>query len=184
MSKQIQKSGAGDMNKLFDALLGEGFAELRLERTVYKAESCDGVPVVGHIIDFMNIRLEDADRDWPVFIFRTTKPTKGVDRNGDVIDVGVDEEILVTGSAQVLPVLMRYARDPEVMYEVALLPKSKIDIGGGKSMWTFKAAISQKPPTKREGAFKLQGAEPRALGTTANGAAFDAKTGEVLQAQG
>ena len=182
MAKNTQDTGLTDQDKVFQALFGEGFAELRLERSVYKAEECGGVPVVGHIIDHMTIHLDDEDggRDWPVFLFRTTRPTKGVSREGNVIDIGVDEEILVTAAAQIQPVLMRYATDPEVMYEVAVAPKSKVDIGGKRKMWTWRAAISQKPPVKREGAFRLAQKTVPQIGLTSNGTPFDAKTGEIL----
>lgn len=176
MAKNDKKVGGTDeeMIKAFEALLGEGFAELRLERTVWKAEA--GFPIVGFVVDSMLIELED--RVWPVYLFETTKPTKAADRNGDIIDVAAGDMVLVTASAQIAPVLNRYCADPEVMYEIGLLPKSKEDIGGGKSLWTFRAAISQKPPTKRGPAHQLRAAAT-ATKALPNGEVFDPKTGEV-----
>ena len=170
----IVKAGDADMSKVFDALLGEGFQELRLERTVHKAET--GVPVVGDIVDFMTIELDE--RPWPVFVFLTTRPTKGADRKGDIVDVGVGEEILVTASAQIAPVLNRYSRDPEVTFEVALMPKEKMTISGGRTMWTYRVALSGRAPKRREGAYRLRGEE---IGQLSNGQAFNTKTGEIIE---
>lgn len=168
------KAGDMDTNKFFDALLGEGFNEIRLERTVWKAET--GVPVVGHIVDYMMIDLEE--RTWPVYVFVTTRPTKGADRNGDIIDVAAGEEILVTASAQIAPVLNRYSRDAHTSNEIAVLPNGKENIGGGKTMWTYRIAVGKA--AERKGELTLRsGAE---LGKLTNGQTFDTKTGEVFEA--
>lgn len=175
-----EKNEAELIAKAFEKLLSEGFEELRLERTVWKAE--EGIPVVGYLVDQMNIQLDVDDRTWNVYTFLTTRPTKAANRDGDIIDVPAGEEVLVTGTAQIAPVLNRFL-DPEVMHEIAIMPKSKEDIGSGKSMWTYRAAVNQKnPPKSRGSAYQMRGgAAPK--GELPNGQQFDKKTGEVTDKQ-
>jgi len=132
------------------------FAELHLERTMYKPEVCGEAALIGFPIQLQDMPPLDDGREWKAFVFLTTQPTKGVDREGTVVDVGVNEEIIIPATWQLVTALARFSTDPEVMYEVGIIPKTKLAIGGGKSMWTYRAAISKKPPTKRTGAYLLQ----------------------------
>ena len=78
---------------------------------------------------------------------------------------------------QVEHALRRFAADPQKMYEVAVQPKSKIDIGGGKSFWTYRVVVTGKE--KDRGAVYALSAPaetkqlPEAKGT------YDTATGEV-----
>jgi hypothetical protein len=187
MAKDIKKGGAvakgnnkiGDeeLENLLQSLIDSGdFAELRLERTIYKPELCGEVPLIGHVIQLLDMPPLDDGREWQAFVFRTTHVTKGVDRTGDIVDVGVDEEIIIPATWQLASALARFANDAAVMFEVALLPKEKISIGGGKNMWTYRAAVGRKPPVARTGPYLLQQDAPiNALGAgmTANGTKFD-----------
>lgn len=185
MAKDIKKGGAvakgkiGDeeLENLLQTLIDSGdFAELRLERTIYKPEACGEVPLIGHVIQLLDMPPLEDGRNWQAFVFRTTHPTKGVDRAGDVVDVGVDEEIIIPATWQLASAIARFASDPGVMFEVALLPKERINIGGAKTMWTYRAAVGRKPPVVRTGPYLLQQEGPiNALGAgmTANGTKFD-----------
>lgn len=141
-----------------DALIASGeFVELRLDRTIYKPESTGSAVLQGYIVDLMDmppIKQGKTERPWQAFLFRTTAPTKGVDREGTVVDVAADEEIIIPSTFQLHQGLSRFSRDPEKMFEAAILPKEKIDIGGGQTMWTFRVALGKKT-MKREGGYVL-----------------------------
>lgn len=147
-SKQTQAQNAADFN-LLDALLKGGGTELRLERTIYAAEECGDVALAGFIVDLLDMppipqgRNEPA-RDWQAFVFKTTYKTKGKDREGNIVDVEPGEEVIIPATFQIQAALARFARDPVNMHEIALQPKSKIDIGGGKSFWTYRVVATNK----------------------------------------
>lgn len=146
-----------------DALIASGeFVELRLDRTIYKPEATGSAILKGYIVDLMDMPPiksgKDKERPWQAFLFRTTAPTKGVDREGNVVDVDKDEEIIIPSTFQLHQGLSRFSRDPEKMFEAAVLPKEKIDIGGGQTMWTFRVALG-KATMKREGGYLL-GSKP------------------------
>lgn len=147
-----------NVSAMLDALINSGdFVELRLERTIYKPEATGAAILRGFIIDLLDmppIKQGKTERPWQAFLFRTTAPTKGVDREGTVVDVAADEEIIIPSTFQLHQGLSRFSRDPEKMFEAAILPKEKIDIGGGQTMWTFRVALGKKT-MKREGGYVL-----------------------------
>ena len=149
-----------NVSAALDALINSGeFVELRLERTIYKPESTGEAILRGFIIDLLDmppIKQGKVERAWQALLFRTTAPTKGVDREGNTVDVGADEEIIIPATFQLLQGLSRFSRDPEKMFEAAVLPKDKIDIGGGQTMWTYRVALGKKT-MKREGGYVLGG---------------------------
>jgi len=149
-----------NVSAALDALINSGeFVELRLDRTIYKPESTGEAVLRGFIIDLLDmppIKQGKVERAWQALLVRTTAATKGVDRDGTVVDVGVDEEIIIPATYQLLQGLGRFSRDPEKMFEAAILPKEKIDIGGGQTMWTFRVALG-KNTRKREGGYVLGG---------------------------
>lgn len=184
MSTTTNKKGqnASDQS-LLDKLLADGAAELRLDRAIYAAEVCKGAPLVGFIVDMLEMPAIDAgkstERDWQAFVFLTTYDTKGVDREKNVVDVSKGEEIIIPATFQIKTALARFARDPDKMHEIGLQPKTKIDVGGGKEMWTYRVIATGN--TKERGTvYALVGqAQPAQLGQTSSGAIFDKKTGEV-----
>lgn len=160
-AKVNEKIDGADVSAALDALIASGeFVELRLERTIYKPESTGSAVLQGYIVDLMDMPPiksgKDKERPWQAFLFRTTAPTKGVDREGNVVDVATDEEIIIPSTFQLHQGLSRFSRDPEKMFEAAVLPKEKIDIGGGQTMWTFRVALGKKT-MKREGGYVLGG---------------------------
>ncbi len=169
--------GAG-LSSALDALIASGdFVELRLERTIYKPEATGEFVLRGYVVDLMDmppIKQGKVERPWQAFLLRTTAPTKGVDREGNVVDVGIDEEVIVPATFQLFQGLSRFSRDPEKMFEAAILPKDKIDIGGGQSMWTYRVALGKKT-MKREGGYVLGGKADGEVKTLPepNGAALD-----------
>lgn len=159
-TKVLENIDGANVSAALDALIASGdFVELRLERTIYKPEATGSAILQGFIIDLLDmppIKQGKVERPWQAFLFRTTAPTKGVDREGNVVDVGSDEEIIIPSTFQLHQGLSRFARHEDKMFEAAVLPKEKIDIGGGQSMWTFRVALGKKT-MKREGGYVLGG---------------------------
>lgn len=171
-----------EVSAALDALIASGeFVELRLERTIYKPEATGEAILRGFIVDLMDmppIKQGKVERPWQAFLIRTTAPTKGVDREGNVVDVQVDEEIIIPATFQLQQGLSRFARHADKMFEAAVLPKTKQDIGGGQTMWTYRVALG-KATMKREGAYVLGGKAEGEVPTLPAGT-----PGEVLNADG
>ena len=159
-SKVNENIDGANVSAVLDSLIASGdFVELRLDRTIYKPEATGSAVLQGYIIDLMDmppIKQGKVERAWQAFLFRTTAATKGVDREGNVVDVAADEEIIIPSTFQLHQGLSRFSRDPEKMFEAAILPEEKIDIGGGQTMWTFRVALGKKT-MKREGGYVLGG---------------------------
>lgn len=183
----VKTSNAADIN-LLDLLLKGGAKELRLERAMYAAEAVGQVPVAGYLVDLIDMPAIDQGagrekREWQAFVIETTYATKGVDREDNVVDVLPGDEIVVPATFQIATALARFARDPLVMHEIGIEPKKKIDLGGGRTMWTYRVVQTDK--TKERGSLYAlsEGKKVPQLGTGApvpNG--FDSKTGAELPA--
>lgn len=134
---------------LLDILLGQGGVELRLERTIYAAEECGDVPLVGFFYDLLDMppiegKKGEKPRDWQAFVVRTTYESKGKDREGNVVPTEAGEEVIIPATFQIAQALARFARDPEFIHEIGLKPKAAIDIGGGRSLWTYRVIATGK----------------------------------------
>lgn len=153
---------AGMSDKELIALLNQyivdkGGQELSLERLLWKPESCGEFPVIGHIINCVD--MPPADRkdnpDWKAFIVRLTQPTKVTSREGDVTFQQADSEVVVPANYQLAANLARFALDPEFMHEISIQAKKRVDIGGGKKMWTFKVHKMPEGSIARTGVYLL-----------------------------
>lgn len=190
MAKDTTKAQAAqnqaDVNLLDLLLRGDGAVELRLERTIYAAEECGEVPLAGFIVDLLDMppipqgRNEPA-RDWQAFVFKATYKTKGKDREGNIVDVEPGEEVIIPATFQIQAALARFARDANFMHEIALQPKAKIDIGGGKNFWTYRV-VSTGKKEERGTAYALSDGGRKEPGKLPSGETVDSKTGEVKPA--
>ncbi len=171
---------------LLDMLLGKGAVELRLDRTMYAAESCGKVPVVGFLVDLLDMPPIDmgreGKRDWKAFVIKLTHATKGLDRDKNVVDVEPGEEIIMPATTQIASALSRFARDPVAMHEVGIEPKEKLDLGDDRSFWTYRVIATKK--TEPRGAVYALSAgkdKPAAQLPSADGTHnVDQKTGEAV----
>jgi len=167
---------------LLDILLGKGAVELRLERTMYAAEACGQVPVVGFLVDLLDMPQidmgRDGKRDWQAFVIKLTHATKGRDREENIVDVEPGEEIIMPATFQIATALARFARDPEVMHEVGIEPKAKVDIGGGKNFWTYRVIATNKTEP-RGSAYALSGGKEKVPAKLPTGEVVNPKTGEI-----
>lgn len=190
--KNQAAQNASDVN-LLDLLLKQaGAVELRLERTIYAAEECGEVPLAGFIVDLLDMPpipqgRNEAPRDWQAFVFKVTYKTKGKDREANIVDVEPGEEVIIPATFQIQAALARFARDPKVMHEIALQPKTKIDIGGGKNFWTYRVVKTGKTE-ERGTAYALSDGgrsekEPAQLPSADGKHMVDQKTGEAVPVQ-
>lgn len=189
-----QNAQASADQDLLDKLLADGGTELRLERTIYAAEACGDVPLCGFIVDLLDMPAIEGGknkqtgememRDWKAFVFRATYATKGLDREKNVVDVEPGEEIIIPATFQIEAALGRFARDPKVMHEIALKPKAKIDLGGGKTMWQYRV-IATKKTEERGMVYALSGAKveekaPAMLPSADGKSMVNQQTGEAI----
>ena len=175
---------AADMN-LLELLLSQGAQEIRLDRSMYAAEKVGQVPLAGYIVDLLDMPPIDQGkgkpaRDWQAFVFLVTYPTKGIDREDNVVDVTPGEEIIIPATFQIQHALARFAKDEKKMHEIALQPKAKVDIGGGKSFWTSRVVATGKE--KERGAVYALTSVPTAIAELPEpSGTFDPATGEVRE---
>lgn len=122
---------------------GKKTLELSTDRAVYSHDECHTHGVQGFILARLEMPPVGGSRPWNALLIKTTQPTIGLDRAGKKIAVAAGEQILMptTYSLDHDPVIAKLADNPDWVGEFFLLPKEKIDIGGGKSMWTFKAQL-------------------------------------------
>lgn len=164
---------------ILEKLLAAGGVEINLDRTMYSADK-SGDPIVGYIVDLLDmppIQVGKGEpRDWQAFVVLLTEPCRGVDREGSLVESKAGEEIVVPATYQIQHALKRFAKDPEKMHELGIMPKKKLDIGGGQTFWTYRVVSTGK--TKERGnVYALPGAPVK--GQLPSGHTYDTETGEV-----
>lgn len=128
------------------------FVRIITQRYMYNAEACKEYALVGHLINRLPMP-PIKNRNWDAFLIRLTRPCKGVDRDGVVVDVGVGEEMLIPATFTLAAVMGKAATHESACYEVKIQPTKKIDIGGGQEMWEYELAA--KPNPRKRGSFGL-----------------------------
>lgn len=185
--KKAPQMSDAELMGLLDRLVSEGGQELSLERQIYKPEACGNMPVVGYLLDILQMPAADREEnpDWKAFLIRLSHETNVVNRSGDVVRARAGEEIILPASHQLAVNLARFALNPTEMTEVGIQPKEQIKIGGGKKMWTFRV-IATGRTEERTSLYQLSqkiaaaSAPMLGQGVTGNGTVFDTKTGEVV----
>ena len=151
------KNGGKDPDIVdFDALSG---TEVFTDRPTYKPEKCKAAPLVGYVLDELNLPKRKGEAGtWGVFVFLLTRGTLVVDREDNVVKAKAGQEIMIPKNVK-LAFLSKWARNPDVITEVAIQPETEVPLPGGKSMWTFRQkVISEKA---RPAAYRL--ASPNAV---------------------
>jgi hypothetical protein len=170
-----------DADSILESLLAKGGVEINLDRAMYSADK-GGVPIIGFLVDLLDMPPIDAgkdgQRDWQAFVVLLTHDCIGVDREGEVIDVKAGEELVVPATYQIQHALKRFAKDPEAMHQLAIQPKKKIPLGGGKTFWTYRVIATGE--TKERGTiYALPGAPVKKA--LPEGVSYDPTTGEVRE---
>lgn len=180
--------GENRSDSLLERLIAKGAVEINLDRTMYSADKV-GDPVVGFIVDLLDMPPiqvgKQEPRDWQAFVVLLTEPCRGVDRNGDIIEAKAGEEMVVPATYQIQHALKRFAKDPEKMHELGIMPKKKLDIGAGQTFWTYRV-VSTGTTKARGSVYALPGAPVPKQVEGKNGGQLpphDPETGEVLDTQ-
>ena len=140
----------------FDNLAGQ---EIFTDRMTYKPEHCNSAVLVGYVVDELNLPKRKGEiGTWGVYVFLLTRSTLVCDREDKVVTAKAGQEIMIPKNVK-LAFLSKWARNPDVITEVAIQPTTKTDLPGGKEMWNFRQkVISSK---ERPVAYRL--ASPNAV---------------------
>lgn len=128
------------------------FVEIITQRYMYNAEMCKEVPLTGYLLNRLPMP-PIKNRNWDAFLIRTTRPTKAVDRDGNVVEVIVGREVLIPATFTLASVMSKASQNPDACYEVRIQPTKKIDIGGNQEMWEY--SLAAKPNPRKRASFGL-----------------------------
>jgi len=128
------------------------FVEIITQRYMYNAELCKEVPLTGYLLNRLPMP-PIKNRNWDAFLVRVTRPTKAVDRDGNVVEVAVGREVLIPATFTLHSVMSKASQNPDACYEVRIQPTNKIDIGGGQEMWEY--SLAAKPNPRKRSTFGL-----------------------------
>jgi hypothetical protein len=128
--------------------------ELQLDTFQYKLdeEACRNGTLQGFLFDY--VRMPDADRnenpEWYCFAFKLTAPCTAFDRNGDAHDCKPGDIVLLNAAGKLKKSFGSLALAEKVTNIRIEGPWKKVDIGGGKKMWSpAKVIPSNKGPRFR-----------------------------------
>jgi hypothetical protein len=150
----------------FDKLSGD---EIFTDRPVYKPETCGRAPIVGFVVEHVILAAPKGRKDakpWGAFVILLTHPTLATDRDDNIVTIPAGREVFLPANVK-LDVILKWAKNPDIMAEVAIKPEAKVDIGGGQTMWTFRQKVVSTK--KREGGYLL--AAPGTMDQLTDGAA-------------
>jgi hypothetical protein len=141
-----------------DSDMWAGFERIETDRFMFNPnEGCD-FPLVGYIINLIpmppierrNPKTREIEwQDWECFVVKTTKPTKAVDREKHTVAVPTGKEVLVPATYMLSQHFTRVATNAGEVYEVLIVPKKKVAIGNGQTMWTWDLGVNMKTPKPR-----------------------------------
>lgn len=127
----------------------DGFVTLETRRYMYNVDKCKEKPLQGFLLNMSAMSpMRDSDgteRPWYAFVIRTTAPTLGINREGELVDVPADSIVLIPATHELTQFLMRPAFDPERIWEVKIKPSKKIGLDRRRQMWVFDLGTKPKP---------------------------------------
>jgi hypothetical protein len=124
------------------------FVKLITQRYMYKPETCKEYPLVGFLLNRLPMPPINK-RPWDAFLIRLTRPTKAIDRDDNLVDVGVGDEVLIPATFILASTLSKAATDAEKVYEIRIQPTKTIDVGGGQEMWEYDLAAKPNPRPRK-----------------------------------
>ena len=164
----------------------ERFKKIETQRFMYSPERCFGFAVTGYAIGREDMKPIDMGknpkdgspimRDWSCIIVRLTQDTKATNRDKNIIDVYVGQNVLVPTNFQIENFLSQHATHPTRVFEVFISPKNQIDLGGGKKLWDFDLGVNPESKTLDEVGLLMKAGAKKQL---SDGRTFDTQTGEV-----
>jgi hypothetical protein len=147
----------------------DGFVVIQTQRFMYNVEKCKAKALVGYLMNLVPMPPIE-NRLWHAFVIRTTQPTLGLDREGNVVDVPAGSDVLIPATHELGQFLLKPAFAPKAVYEVRIAAKTKIKISKIRSMWLYD--IGAKPVPVARSQFGLAalviGEPPKLLTYTVN----------------
>jgi hypothetical protein len=146
-SREFEPGQQVEETQSADAAMWERFKKIETDRFMFNPNrGCSGA-LVGYLINEIPMPPiqrgknpktgEPIMQDWECFVIYTTETCKGIDREGNVIDVAKGKEVLVPATFQLGQHFTRVAGHPKLCWEVIISPKRKIEIGNGQTMWLY-----------------------------------------------
>lgn len=130
------------------------FTEVGADRFMFNPnKGCTG-QLTGWLLNkekMPDIQRGKETQEWDAFLVLTTKPSKGLDREGKVVDVPVGSMVLTPATFKLNDVFTKASVHAKLVFEVCIIPKpNKIDIGHGQTMWLYKLGVDKEHPRPRE----------------------------------
>ena len=134
---------------------------------MYKPEECK-TALVGFLLGQLDMAAPtktDPNKRFYPFVVKLTQPCEAFNREKQKVTVPIGEEVLVA-SAKLQSEFGNAANNPKSVVEIFIQPKKKINLDGGKTMWTYTMGAGRIVP--REGDLRLFGGQ-KAVPTLAMG---------------
>lgn len=173
MVQKAETSNKGKVSSKVPADLGDDWVSLETDRYIWSAENTQ-VPLRGYVLDCIDMPAGSLENDWRALLVRTTAPAEVKNPEGGMmtIDAGCDVLVPVT---QRLNEIAKIAQHPNFVYEMQLIPKGKLELGGGKKMWRYTVHARRQPiPRENFGPMFASVAEPPQLAAGDVGSDFPA----------
>jgi hypothetical protein len=143
----------------------DGFIVIQTQRFMYNVDKCREKALCGFLLTLVPMPPIDG-RAWQAFVIRTTKPTLGIDREENVVEVPEGSDVLIPATHELGQYLMKAAMNPKGVFEVRIKAKVKINVGKSREMWTYDIAAKPIPvPRAQFGVAALVGRLPPLLTT-------------------
>ncbi len=176
------KATAGGSAALAKPQPPAGFAHVSQDLPSYSAESCNGLPAHGTLVD--HVDMPDAKDDdgrpkkWTSLVLIALSPTMGQTIDGEVVEIKTGDRFMI-GMGKALEDLGKLAENRDYLFEVWLMPGTKRKVAGSaKTFVPWDIHINPKPTKRPATAFSLRSytsASPAALPErSANGATSEA----------
>jgi len=117
------------------------FTEIETDRYLYNPNAGSQGALTGYLINVLDmppIKRGRELRPWSCLLIKLTEPASVIDRNKDVVLAGVGSEVLIPATFTLHQHLSVMARAPKSCYEIKILPKDKVDIGSGQTLWRYR----------------------------------------------
>jgi len=150
----------GNGNMPTDDEMGAEFQTIETDRLMFKADTCHEKPLIGWLIDKVEMPAIKG-RAWDAFVIRVTEPGLAQDRDGEVVETKVGQEVLIPATYVLAQFMSRAAGHPTLGFKVFIKPKKKIEIGGGQSMWQYKLGVNPKGRSLQELGIEMLRAVPQ-----------------------
>lgn len=133
------------------------FRKIATQRFMYQADKCKETPLVGYLINMMDMppimRKNDAGelvpRPWQAFLLKITRPVLASDRDKVVSMREVGSEVLIPATFELAQFITKAANAPGMVFELRIQPSKKIDIGHGQQLWLYELAAKPEPLPRR-----------------------------------